>query len=410
VDAANAETITSEQIIYRPEILKILFRGSQLDLEVFDRLTSRKLSNLGAFWESGKTRPKAERRFAGNGYQRLRKSSRIRKRGDGKPGVSASYLWNLPELTPVSVEAILVDGNRLTPFRHERIHDPRPLELFMGPMFIIPQSPSPQTGRIRVSVTDSDMVFNEAYCGYSGRKHPDGKRLVRYLAMVLSSKCALWYALITSGEFGFERETIEKFLIDKLPVPAFDDLDSPQREQIDSLFEAVANEDTESAWERVDDWAATLYGLRKRDLEVISDTLKFNLPFAANRKAAQTPPTSPEVDVFCKTISSELNPLARRFGKKITAVRVDVLIASPWEVVRLSTEPISESPEMDEWPEILRIADQNAATEVIYPDPAQHCLWLARLGQARYWSRSQARLVARRVAWEHMGALLDGTE
>jgi hypothetical protein len=204
---------------------------------------------------------------------------------------------------------------------------------------------------------------------------------VRYLALLVGSKFALWHTLVTSGEFGFERDVIEKFVIDDLPVPAFNDLNTSQRKQIDSLFEAVVEEDTESTWDRVDAWAATLYGLRKRDLEVISDTLKFNLPFAANRKAAQAAPNPSEVDGFCKSISSELNSLAQRVGKKVVAVRVD-----------------------------LRIADRNAMTEVIYPDPSQYCLWLARLNQARYWSRSQAHLAARRIVWEHMDVLLDGTE
>jgi hypothetical protein len=267
-----------------------------------------------------------------------------------------------------------------------------------------------QTTRIRAAVTDDDLIFNESYYGYCAGKHPDGKRFVRYLALLVGSKFALWYALVTSGKFGFERDVIEKLVIDDLPVPPFDDLDASQRKQIDSLFKAVVREDTESTWAQVDDWAASLYGLRKRDLEVISDTLKFNLPFAANRKAAQIAPTPPEVDGFCKTISSELNSLAKRVGKKIVAVRVDLKMTSPWEVVRVRTEQTSADQAGEEWQEILRIADQNAATEVIYPVSEQHCLWLARLNQARYWSRSQARLTARRVAWEHMGALLDGAE
>jgi hypothetical protein len=410
VDAANAEAITSEQVIHRPEILKILFRGTQLDLEVYDRLMSRKLSMLDTFWKSGKSTPKEEKRFAGNGYQKLRDSSRSRKKGDGKAGVPASYLWDLYELTPEAARTILASDRGLHLFRDERIHDKRPRELFLGPKLIVQKSPPAEAGRIRATVADSDLVFNESFYGYSAKKHPDGKRFVRYLALLVGSKFALWHTLVTSGEFGFERDVIEKFVIDNLPVPAFDDLNSSQRKQIDSLFEAVANEDTESTWERVDAWTATLYGLRKRDLEVISDTLKFNLPFAANRKAAQAPPNPSEVDGFCKSISSELNSLAQRGGKKVVAVRAELKMASPWEVVRVSTEETSAGPLMKEWPEILRIADQNAMTEVIYPDPSQRCLWLARLNQARYWSRSQAHLAARRIVWEHMDVLLDGTE
>jgi len=60
---------------------------------------------------------------------------------------------------------------------------------------------------------------------------------------------------------------------------------------------------------------------------------------------------------------------------------------------------------MEDWAEVLRIADSLAATEVVYPDPVTKCLWVARLNQARYWSHSQARLVARRVVWEHLDTL-----
>ncbi len=45
VDASNAEMIASDQVIRRPEILKVLFRGSQLDLEIYDRLMSRGLNS-----------------------------------------------------------------------------------------------------------------------------------------------------------------------------------------------------------------------------------------------------------------------------------------------------------------------------------------------------------------------------
>ena len=410
VDASNAEAITSEQIIQNPKILKILFRGTQLDLEVYDRLMSRKLSTLGEFWESGDLLPEQERRFARNGYQKLRPSSVIKKNGDGLPGESAAYLQDLPELTPEAAQSMLVDASQLALFSHDRVHRGRPRDLYLGPKLIVQKSPPAEAGRIRATVADADLVFNESYYGYSAKKHSDGKRFVRYLALLVGSKFALWHTLVTSGEFGFERDVIEKFVIDDLPVPAFNDLNTSQRKQIDSLFEAVVEEDTESTWDRVDAWAATLYGLRKRDLEVISDTLKFNLPFAANRKAAQAAPNPSEVDGFCKSISSELNSLAQRVGKKVVAVRVDLRMTSPWEVVRVSSEQTFAGPLMKEWPEILRIADRNAMTEVIYPDPSQYCLWLARLNQARYWSRSQAHLAARRIVWEHMDVLLDGTE
>lgn len=405
VDAANAEAITSEQVIERPEIFKVLFRGSQLDLEILERLTTKRLSRLGDLWVSSKQNP----RFAGNGYQKLRESSSIRKRGDRKPGQSASDLQGMSELTPEALCGILADPTKLSPFILDRVHRSRPRELFVGPKLIVHKSPPVRLGRIRAAVAEIDLVFNESYYGYNTRWHKDGKRLARYLAILVGSRFALWHALITSGEFGFEREVIEKFVIDSLPVPQFDDLSRVERNQIDSLFSALARDGSESSWERADTWVASLYGLRKQDVEVISDTLRFGLPFSANRKAAQVRPDAKMIGDFCKTLSTDLSSLSRQSNNGITARNEEVQLASPWGVVRVSATGTADGQSVADWPEILRIADHNAATEVFYPDSSQKCLWVARLNQCRYWTRSQAHLVARRIAWEHLDVILGGT-
>src|SRR5690606_31674265 len=147
-----------------------------------------------------------------------------------------------------------------------------------------------------------DVVFNETYYGYSARKHPDGIALVQYLAMLLGSKPVLWLALITSGEFGFERDVIEKSTIDKIIVPPFDSFTLADRQTIDDLFASLVK-NSNDAWDEVDAWVARIYGLKPRDLEVISDTLGYSLPFAANKKAAQSVPTEKAVRLFCTTLN-----------------------------------------------------------------------------------------------------------
>ena len=406
VDASKAEMVTSEQVTNRAEILKVLFRGSPLDLEVYDRLMSTKLQTLDEFWRAHFGEFRGRPRFAGNGYQKLRESSGIREHGDGQPGKSASDLWDIPELTPSAMQTMLVDVTQLPAFKLKRVHRTRRRELFCGPLLIVQKSPPAHEGRMRVAVADSDLVFNENYYGYSAKEHPEGKRLVRYLAMLAGSKLALWHALITSGEFGFEREVVEKFVIDSIPILPFEDLKPIHREQIDGLFEAVVRKDTETTWARVDDWVVSLYGLRRRDLQVITDTLRFNLPFASNRSAAQVPPAPTDVVAFCGTLSSELKPWALRAGQNIVVQPVSLPAMSPWGVVRVgSAQTSAKLATNQDWPEIVQLADRLAATEIVHPDPETGCLWLARLNQARYWSRSQARLVARRIAWEHVDFL-----
>jgi hypothetical protein len=407
IDADNAAMVSSEEAIRRPEVLKVLFRGSELDLEIYDRVMSRKMRRLDEFWSTEGTALKTRHRYSGNGYQKLRHSSAVKKTGDGKPGESAAYLWDLPEVRPEAIQTILVDASKLTRFSLERVHRGRPRELYLGPKLLVQKSPPAESGRIRVAVTDLDVLFNETYYGYSAKEHRDGSHFVRYLAMLAGSKCALWHALITSGEFGFEREVIEKFVIDSIPVPPFENLAAAEVEQIDLLFDSVAREDSEQNWERVDAWASSLYGISERDLQVITETLRYNLPFSANKNAAQTPPTASEIGVFCTVLASELTPWAKRLGKgDILASSAQLPSELPWEILRIHCGGGIVSPRQhNDWSEIVEVADQHAATEIIYPDPTQQCLWLARLKQARYWGRSQARLVARRIAWEHLHVL-----
>lgn len=401
IDAANAELLASSQVAERPEIFKVLFRGSVLDLEVFDRMAARGFVTLDQYWRECFGEVRGRLRQAGNGYQCLKQSTRQAQKAD--------YLLNLPELPPAAdgLLPLLIDTTMFSFFNYPSLHRSRSPEIYHAPLLIVHQSPPATLGRIRVGVADSDLVYNESYYGYSAHGHSDGSRLVRYLALLIGSKPAFWHTLMTSGKFGFEREVIEKIIIDKIPVIPFESLDSDSLEQIDPLFNALVKQDCQENWDKVDVWAAGLYGLREHDLQVIDDTLRYNLPFSDNKKAAQIPPAQDEITIFCNALQKELAPWAAREQRSIQVAQAPLAACSPWTVVKVSstaTDDATQRP-VDDWPEVLRIADDWAATEVIVPDASVGVLWIARLNQARYWSRSQGRLVARRIVWEHLNAL-----
>ena len=104
-----------------------------------------------------------------------------------------------------------------------------------------------------MSVSRHDVVFNETYYGYSAYDHADGLELVEYLAMVLGSKPALWFALMTSGEFGFERDVVEKATIDRIVLPPFDGFPPAERRKAKDLF-ASLDKNAEDGWNDVDMW------------------------------------------------------------------------------------------------------------------------------------------------------------
>lgn len=173
IDASNAELITTQEIIETPEIFKLLFKGTRADAHVYERLRAHVPERLGQYWgrlfgvEAGRAR------FTGNGYQKLRNSSRIRKHGDGLPGVAADYLHGRREVTLASMTNILVDERTLPFFTEPRIHDRRAETLFDGALVVVQKAPPASLGRIRTAVVQGGAVFNTSLYGYSSRAHDD---------------------------------------------------------------------------------------------------------------------------------------------------------------------------------------------------------------------------------------------
>jgi hypothetical protein len=223
--------------------------------------------------------------------------------------------------------------------------------------------------------------------------------------MLIGSRPAYWYALMTSGRFGVERRVVEKMIYGNIPVIPFEELDQATLDRIDPLFEALSKNESEDNWAKVDIWAAEIYGLRRRDLDVIGDTLRLNLPYESSWDAAQATPETTELKVFQYTLEEDLTPWIERAGKRLDVEVFPVPAASPWRLIRIAVTDGARMPNSLPWPDFFRAADQLAASEVLLPDPETGCLWVGRLNQVRYWSRSQARLLARRIVWEHVQML-----
>jgi hypothetical protein len=404
IDAHSAEIIATQQMVEAPDILKTLFRGTKADLGLIERIRAKGFPTLQTFWRDAiGVSSRGRMAGSGQGYQHLRLSSRIRKHGDGRPGANARYLHGLPDLTVEALSSILVDTDQLQPFRHKRIHDPRDPCLFKAPMAIVHKSPPADRGRIRVGVADRPVAYNENFYGYCASEFSHADVLARYLALVFGSKLTLWLALITSGEFGFEREVIEKAALDRIPLPDLRKLTPDKWDEILQLFDGLRL--SEKSWDDVDRWVADLYGLSLNDLQIISDTLAFNLPFAETKMAAQAPPDSKATAAFCTLLQSELEPWAKRFNTPVGVRMVLDRPTSPW--LGLSLQSGTDPPGArvhQHWEALLSVADATAATEMMVEDRSG-ALLIGRLAQSRYWSETQAHLLAQHIIWSRLDFL-----
>lgn len=403
IDTQSAEVIATQQMIETPEILKILYRGTKADLGLIERIRTKGYPTLEAFWrEAIGVSDRGRMAGAGRGYQTLKPSSRVREKGDGLPGADAQYLRGLPDLTIAGLDDLLIQTDRLDPFQHDRVHDPRDPRLFEAPITIVHKSPSAERGRIRVAVADERIVYNENFYGYCPGEVADAGLIARYLALVLGSKFTLWLTLMTSGEFGFEREVVEKAALDRIPLPDFRKLSAERRHEVACLFEGVARSDT--TWEDVDRWVAELYGLGPIDLQIITDTLAYSLPFSETKSAAQARPDAEATARFCALLQNELGPWAQRFNNHVHVCTIATRSNSPWLGLFLHTEaPTSDLPEGD-WEALLGAADATAATELIV-ETTGGALLIGRLAQNRFWSETHARLLAQHIVWSRLDIL-----
>lgn len=404
IDAHAAEIITTEELARTPELPKILFRGSKADLGLIERIRARGLPTLAILWsETIGGSPDGYLTGAGNGYQTLKRSSRTRKTGDGLPGAPADYLQGLPDVTAASLDDVLIATDRLLPFQHRRIHDPRDPALFAGPIVLVHQSPPAGRDRLRVGVAATAVAYNESFYGYSSSSLGTSQVLVRFIAMILGSRFALWFALLTSGKFGFERDVVEKAALNRLPLPDFREFTEDHFVEICALFDDLTAGSV--SWEVVDQWVAELYGLGDGDLQVIADTLHYNAPFSKAKLAAQSPPR--DLTTFCAQVESELAPWTRRLRQPVTATPILGQTGSPWCGIILSHN--NQSPKSDlpqHWEGLLRLADASAATEmIVHVSPGR--LFIARLAQQRYWTATQARLLAQQIIWDEFAFLVE---
>lgn len=404
LDPTNAEIVGVSQLRERPTILKTMFRGTRLDLDLLERISRLGLPTVDGYWRTLFGTHRGRARQTGNGYQRLRKSTlKIQPTGQ---------MVGLPNLDKIAADTPLVDRAEYETFTPTGAHRAREFGIYGSPLVILSEAPPVETQRVCAIVRDTDTVYDESHYGYSTAGHPHAALLARYLGIVLRSRFTLWHALMVSGEFGFERETIEKSTIDSLPIVPYENLGHDQLARLTELSDALSDRDDAATWSDADQWVATLYGLNGRDLQVIDDTLAYHLPFASNRHKAQMAADAALQEAFITTLAAELRPWQNPGGGDLDIRTISDLPAdSPWQLLHISSADAPAGnigqPSRQDWAAIIHLADQNGAAEIEHE--TESGLWIARLRQAQYWSHSQARLLAQRLVWDHGQHLFGGT-
>lgn len=385
IDAQDAVPVTLDQVAEQPSLPKTLYRGTALDAKILQRIRERAVLTIGSFWTP---EHKLQR---GQGFQIANRSA------------DDTFLAHLPTLEAGYSEHpfVLVSAN-LRAYKPGGLQWPRNRGIYRAPLLLVRKGNRSDRRRGRALVSDEDVAYSESYYGFSAAIHPDGKFLTRYLLVLMHSQLFEYFSLMTSGEFGFEREVLQLRDIESFPIIPPRELSPSVRALIEGAANGLLNNQPD--WQALDHAVQKLFGLSPLDAETIEDTLSTRSPFLAAKTLASAPVSSEWVCRFCTRIQEELSGVLRASGLLVHVQTLPDHAALPWKFIAVSLGPQASTPRLPvHW---IEQADDLAVSRITVVDAERPLLIIGLLNRSRYWTPTQARLLASDIVWEH-GAMLE---
>lgn len=375
IDHKHAQPIQFSVLREKPQLLKTLFRGTAMDATVMDHLGSLPTMRLKDYMDSHGLR-------SGEGYQVYENG------GDRK---DSSLMVGMLDLDRAWAPKFAVNTNTLHKhFDRRTLHRPRDIEIYRGPLMMmpasLPESPDQGCGLIAIN----DVAYKESFTGYStfGFKAGDPEALARYLHVLTYSKLFQYRILMSSSQFGVERDAIQKEDVDYFPIIPFEKLDAQTVGRLQVLSKAIENE--KSPWPEVDDLIFNIYSVPDHLRNVIADTLSVSLPYTTTNARAQRPPTQEEVELFRSALEGHLRPLFEHAGIDLR-VKSRQQTEGSWAFLDVICGNHQPSTWDRAW--LKRLADDQGASSIFVPNPPRH-IAVGMLAQYRYWTPSRAHLCA----------------
>ncbi len=387
IDAYDAVPISLSLVAIQPAAIKTLYRGSSLDMTIVECLRVRNETTIAGYW--GNT----PGLVFGQGYQVAKQT-----RDD-------AFLEGLPSLVPsYSAHPFRVLHEELKLYSKQGLQWPRSPDIYKGPLVLIRESSRFQRSRGRALFSSVDTAYNRSFYGFSTAGHGDGVFLAKYLLTLLHSKLFEHFTLMASGRFGVEREVIQVLDVCNFPFVPPESLSIDDRYSIENC--ALGLISNQPDWVQLDKVVAQIYGLNKSDQQTIADTLSTRAPFAAAKKRAAKSVTHEEAEIFRARLELELSNILAAGGHRVHTRLLTLPDKHlPWRFIAISLSELPASPPLPaRW---IEQADDLAASRITVIDAHEPRITIGLLDRYRYWTQTQARLLASDLLWQH-GAILEG--
>ncbi len=391
VDPNDAKLVSYAELQRNPTLFKTLFRGTELDLAVVEKLRRRGYPTLEKYWKE---------------QLGLRSEQGWRRGGAASKRYPAPELSGLPKLTADSAphDTCRIETAGLDRFAKDPLlARARDEKIYHGPLVLIAQSPrKPDSTKPRAYFSLDRVAFNESFYGFSCDGHPEAEALAQYLLLVLSSDLVVYTTLMTSSKFGVHRDVYLLRDVHQMRVRPFDDLSDTERSAVEELAQATL--DGRADRDAINELVFRCHGLKRADVQVVRDTLAVATPFAQSKELAQSRPKDEQVDAFVACLERKLRPFLRRRGVEVKVRSSMALSAprSPWRFLEIGREfDYAPATVREIMGDITDLANDHGASLVTYRHAESGTLIVALLARYRYWTLTRARLLVGEILRLH---------
>ncbi|HRI63479.1 MAG TPA: N-6 DNA methylase [Polyangium sp.] len=386
IDWTDAEIVGVQNAIANPWLLKLRFRGTSFDQGVLGRLIH--------------SRPKLEEHLAyigasiKGGYQIASRSKPSKLLG--LPNL-VSEQKRARELPKQSIQGYLIDARDLLPFAEKMTYREPAREDCKAPLLLVKEFPPADLSLSRTSISQHDLAFSRSWYAASFANVTDGLAQARWIQLLLQSSAFLYFALLSDGWFGVERDRYVLETLKAFPVVEYERLSRQQRNSALKLSDTLwTNGWSEKLKGRIDDLVFDLYDLDDVERDSIRDTLATSLPYAEQRIKAVHPANETEQNAFATTLQDELTCVLEASRERVHVRLRSEVTVGPWRVLQIDRSKkrrenvgIAVIP----WDSILKEADESGATlTTVRVDAAT--TFVAILENYRYWTPTRARMLA----------------
>ncbi len=379
LDPSAAIPVPNELVGSNQYAFKALFKGGSLDLQLITRLAAGSRAPFETY---------VKRTFKANAH--------LGYKPRGKSLTNASNLADLPSLETDDEPVFEVRTSELKTVRARypalRMERPRALTIYKGPLILFREAPKEAKEMRGALWCTDDVAFCFSYYGITVDRGPIGE----YLFVLSYSDLFVYWALLTSAKLGVEREKMYLEDVRSFPVTPYSELPEALRSKCRYLSEKIKS--GACPWQELEEFVKSVYRLSDLDWQLISDALAFASPYSQSLKRAAT-----SIDEF----SSEIT----EFSEEI-AVSLSELIDDSF------TARVTSVSSLNEWlfVEVLKTTDTSHCSNDVPPNTSllankiteEKSFWTTQLRiqvgpghwligqprQARYWSKSKARLLA----------------